>query len=126
MSAAGSSRIQLRSLETYKGTSPTRLKFLYSDFTRQKHSNPESFASSVEWWKRTLETIVLNGWQAGATSASTSAADRLVFHAPGPIIMDNFRMEGVGKPLALTTVIVSGAVALLHRCRTDYYFASEG
>lgn len=107
MTTAGPSRTQLQSLETYQGTSSSRLKFLYSDFTRQRHSNPASFTSNVEWWKRTLEAIVLNGWQSNS-SAESSSPDRLVFHAPGTTIIEQFRLEGVGKPLGLATVIVSG------------------
>ena len=106
MASAGPSRAQLQSISTYKEITPTRLKFLYSDFSGQKHSNPSSFASNVEWWRRTLEAVVVNGWQSRLSPEST-VPDRLVLHAPGPLLADELRMEGAGKPLGLATVIVS-------------------
>lgn len=96
---------QLSSLSTYASQSQSRLKTLYSDFSLQKHSNPTSYASIIEWWRRTLETVVLKGWLA-ESDATSSNFDRLVLHAPGSTFADEFRYEGVGKPLGLPTVIV--------------------
>ncbi|KAI0345138.1 hypothetical protein BDW22DRAFT_1001391 [Trametopsis cervina] len=104
MASVGPSRTQLQKLPTYQDTTSSRLKFLYSDFSRQKQSNPTSFASNVDWWRRTLEAIVLDGWQPH-TSAQAAHPDRLVFHAVGPQVIEQFRVEGVGKPLGLATVI---------------------
>ncbi|GJE87008.1 Snf7-domain-containing protein [Phanerochaete sordida] len=96
MSSPGPSSPRLQSLPTYQGTTPSRLKFLYSDFSGQKHANPGSFASNVDWWRRTLAACVARGWQ---------GPDRLVLHAAGPALTEAFRAEGVGRPLALATVI---------------------
>lgn len=96
---------QLSSLPTYASSSASRLKTLYSDFSRQKQSNPTSYASNIEWWRRTLEVIVLKGWLAESDSKSTHP-DRLVLRASGSTLADNFRYEGVGKPLGLPTVVV--------------------
>ncbi|KAH9935034.1 uncharacterized protein B0H18DRAFT_1082745 [Fomitopsis serialis] len=93
------------SLPTYASSSASRLKTLYSDFSRQKQSNPTSYASNIEWWRRTLEVIVLKGWLAESDSKSTHP-DRLVLRASGSTLADNFRYEGVGKPLGLPTVVV--------------------
>lgn len=41
--------------------------------------------------------------------------DKLVLHATGPVISDEFRMEGVGKPLCLPTVIAE-------LCESKAYF----
>lgn len=96
---------QLSSLSTYASMSQSRLKKLYSDFSLQKHSDPTSYASILEWWRRTLETVVSKGWLA-ESDAAASQTDRLVLHAPGTTLADEFRYEGVGKPLGLPTVIV--------------------
>lgn len=97
---------QLISLPTYASVTNTRLKSLYSDFTYQKHSNPTSYASNIEWWRNTLEAALLRGWLSESSTAS-SAPDRLVLHAYGVTFADRFRVEGVGKPLSIPTVIVS-------------------
>ena len=109
MSASSPNRTQLFNLITYQSTSPTRLKFLYSDFTRHKVSNPSSYASNIEWWRRTLETAVLEGWQAHSTT-DTNHIDRLILHAHGPAFAEVFRLEGVGKPIGLAGVIVSPCI----------------
>ena len=99
---------QLTSLPTYASSSTSRLKSLYSDFTFQKQSNPTSYSSNVEWWRRTLEGALLRGWLSESHNAA-AAPDRLVLHASGVAFADNFRVEGVGKPLSIPTVIVSAA-----------------
>jgi charged multivesicular body protein 7 len=105
MSSTGPSRTQLLSLSTYQSTTPSRLKFLYSDFSGQRQSNPSAFVSNVEWWRRTLEAVVFHGWQ-----SSSDTPDKLVLHAPGPLMAEAYRVEGAGKPLALATVIVSARI----------------
>ncbi|EPQ58042.1 hypothetical protein GLOTRDRAFT_72055 [Gloeophyllum trabeum ATCC 11539] len=89
---------QLSSLLTYTSSSTSRLQALYSDFTRQKQSNPTSYQSNIDWWRRTLEAVVSKGWQHEASQ------DRLILHA-SPSLAEVFRYEGVGKPLSLSTVI---------------------
>ncbi|KAF5380996.1 hypothetical protein D9615_004079 [Tricholomella constricta] len=84
-------------LPPYASTSSSRLHALYSDISRQKYSNPTSYHSNVEWWRKTLELIVSSGLQADTNS-------RLVLHA-GARLMERVRVDGVGKPLALGAVI---------------------
>ena len=103
---------QLTSLPTYASTTTSRLKSLYSDFTYQKHSNPTSYTSNVEWWRNTLEASLLRGWLSDNHGLAT-APDRLVLHAHGVTFADRYRMEGVGKPLSIPTVIVS-VTACMH------------
>ena len=79
-------------------TSRARLKALYSDISRQKTSNPAAFSANVEWWRKTLGTLVAQGLQAGTP-------DVLILHA-GPELIETLRQEGVGKPLGLASVIV--------------------
>ena len=107
------SNIQLTSLPTYNSVSTSRLKALYSDFSLQKHSNPTSYSFNVEWWRRTLEAIVLRGWPS-INQKQSAIPDRLVLHAEGAALSEDFRFEGVGKPLSLPTVIVSGGI----RCQS--------
>ncbi|RDB21152.1 hypothetical protein Hypma_011738 [Hypsizygus marmoreus] len=63
-----------------------------------KHSNPTSYQSTIEWWRKAFESIVRSGFQADSES-------RLSLNA-GRSLMERVRVEGVGKPLALRAVIV--------------------
>ncbi|KAG5647289.1 hypothetical protein DXG03_000826 [Asterophora parasitica] len=89
------------SLPPYTTPSTARLHALYSDISRQKHSNPTSYSSNIEWWRQTLELLVSSGQQQQNPSPDT----RLVLHA-GARLMDRVRVDGVGKPLALGAVVV--------------------
>lgn len=100
-----SAQTRLSSLPTYQAVSQTRLKALYSDFLQQKHANPTSFVTNLEWWRRTLENIVLKGWQSPSEPESSST-DRLILHASGASFSEEFRFEGVGRPLSLAGIIV--------------------
>lgn len=104
--SAGPSPTKLSSLPTYQSTTPSRLRALYSDFSPHKHSNPSSFSSNVEWWRRTLEAAVLKGWQS-PSAVEAATPDRLILHANGPALAEVFRCEAAGKPLSLAAVIVS-------------------
>ncbi|KAL7283383.1 hypothetical protein ACG7TL_002813 [Trametes sanguinea] len=95
---------QLSALPTYASSSTSRLKSLYSDFTYQKHSNPTSYSSNVEWWRRTLESALVRGWLS-QSHGSGATPDRIVLHATGVSFIEHFRVEGVGKPLSIPTVI---------------------
>jgi charged multivesicular body protein 7 len=90
----------LLTLPTYASTSTSRLHSLYADISRQKHSNPSSFQSTVLWWNTTLHAILAKGWQ-------PRSQDKLVLHADHTILPEAFRYEGVGRPLCLATVVVS-------------------
>ncbi|KAL1947890.1 hypothetical protein VTO73DRAFT_13614 [Trametes versicolor] len=98
------SSVPLSTLPTYASSSTSRLKSLYSDFTYQKQSNPTSYASNVEWWRRTLEDMLLRGWLSDTHNANATP-DRIVLHATGVAFTEHFRLEGVGKPLSIPTVI---------------------
>ncbi|OSX65335.1 hypothetical protein POSPLADRAFT_1135526 [Postia placenta MAD-698-R-SB12] len=117
-------RHQRRGLPTYSSTSAQRLKALYSDFSLQKQSNPTSYSSYVEWWRRTLEAVVLKGCLHHGDENLTKP-ERLVLHANGSTLADDFRFEGVGKPLGLPTVIVRetfGSRIQSELCETKSYF----
>ena len=93
------------SVPPYSTTSTPRLQALYSDFSRQKQSNPTSYQSNIEWWRKGLEIIVSSGLQTQHTAEETSKSDRLVLHA-GRELLELVKLPKVGKPLALGAVIV--------------------
>ncbi|KAF8643888.1 hypothetical protein AX16_008904 [Volvariella volvacea WC 439] len=86
----------LYALSPYNTISKSRLQALYADISRQKSSNPVAYQSSIEWWRKALETIVSSGLQEDNS--------RLILHA-GRRLIDGLKYDGVGKPLALGTVI---------------------
>ncbi|KAF8447515.1 Snf7-domain-containing protein [Boletus edulis BED1] len=111
-----SSSVLLPSCSTYASISKPRLQSLYSDISRQKHSNPTSYHAHVDWWQRTLEELVSRGWQTETThpqnGKETDAQDvepenqsnKLVFCARRAVV-DRLRCDGVGKPLGLASTI---------------------
>ncbi|KAJ7120503.1 Snf7-domain-containing protein [Mycena crocata] len=86
----------LLALYPYATTSPSRLQSIYSDISRQKHSNPASYHANIEWWRKALEAIVRSGIQQNGSNLVLSA---------GLGLMDLLRVSGVGKPLALAAVV---------------------
>jgi charged multivesicular body protein 7 len=88
----------LLALPPYATTSPSRLQALYSDISRQKHSNPTSYQANIEWWRKALQLFVSSGLQ-------RESGSRLVLDA-GRNLIEQFRLERVGKPLALGAVVV--------------------
>ena len=94
------------SISPYSTTSTPRLQALYSDFSRQKQSNPTSYHSNIEWWRKGLEAIASSGLQTQQhATEETSKSDRLVLHA-GRELLELVKLPKVGKPLALGAVIV--------------------
>ncbi|KAG6851263.1 hypothetical protein H0H93_011699 [Arthromyces matolae] len=100
---SGSSSSSITSLKPYTSVSTSRLQALYSDISRQKHSNPASYHSNVEWWQRVLELIVSSGLQEELLQS------RLVLSC-GPRLLERTRIKGVGKPLALGTVVAPKSI----------------
>lgn len=97
----------LKVLPTYLNTSQSRLQALYSDVSRQRHSNPSSYHSHVGWWQKTLETLVSRGLQKQPhLESSEQEPNRLILRA-GHGLVEELRFPGVGKPLGLGAVIVS-------------------
>ncbi len=89
---------RLSTLPTYSTASTTRLKALYSDISRQKHSNPTSFQTNVDWWKRTLTDFVGHGLQPSSSDVLSLTVSRS--------LQENLRYNGAGKPLGLASVVV--------------------
>lgn len=126
----------IASLPPFSTTSIPRLQALYSDFSRQKHSNPTSYNANVEWWRKALEVLVSSGMQRSAhTNAPTATpqrrqrnakaedadlsgerdsirSDRLVLHG-GRELLDCAKIPKVGKPLSLGAVLVRYTLLIL-------------
>ena len=89
----------LSSLPSYNGLSNSRIQSLYSDISRQKHSNPTTYNANITWWHSTLEAIASRGWL-------PNTPDRLILRVEQSLL-ETLKYERVGKPLCLGTVIVS-------------------
>lgn len=98
----------LSSHSIFQSTSKARLQALYSDFARQKQSNPSAFHANVEWWRKTLEGLLDSGLLRGTVGDSES---RLVLQADRSLL-DCVKLDKIGKPLAIGTVIVSHSNSL--------------
>ncbi len=104
-------------LPPFSTTSTARLQALYSDFSRQKQSNPTSYHANVEWWRKALEALVSSGKQDFRSPlqfedddrydsmTKIGSCDRLVLHA-GRALIERVKIPRVGKPLALGNVVV--------------------
>ncbi|KAH9035493.1 Snf7-domain-containing protein [Lactarius pseudohatsudake] len=82
-----SSPSTLSSLPSYNGLSKSRIQSLYSDISRQKHSNPTAYGSNITWWR-----------------FHTGSPNTLILHADQSLL-ESLRYGGAGKPLCLGTVI---------------------
>ncbi|KAF7778602.1 hypothetical protein Agabi119p4_2947 [Agaricus bisporus var. burnettii] len=91
----------LSSHSIFQSTSKARLQALYSDFARQKQSNPSAFHANVEWWRKTLEGLLDSGLLRGTVGDSES---RLVLQADRSLL-DCVKLDKIGKPLAIGTVV---------------------
>jgi charged multivesicular body protein 7 len=92
-------------LSSYSTTPLTRLPALYSNVTSRKHSDPASYHSAVDWWRRVLEEYVFSGLQDRLLPETWRGSSLILRAWPG--LLDVFRVEGAGKPLALGSIIVS-------------------
>ncbi|KAF7338138.1 hypothetical protein MVEN_02038600 [Mycena venus] len=111
-----SSSPALLALPPYATTSPSRLQSIYSDISRQKHSNPASYNANIEWWRRALEAITRAGIQQRGSNLVLTADTGL---------MDLLRISGVGKPLALSTVVAELRTQKSIFTRSDFLNSKE-
>ncbi|KAJ7097750.1 Snf7-domain-containing protein [Mycena belliarum] len=106
----------LLALPPYASTGPSRLQALYSDISRQKHSNPASYHANIEWWRSALEAIARSGIQQHGSKLGLTA---------GPSLLDLLRVSGVGKPLALPAVVTELRSQKLLFTREDFMNSKE-
>ena len=78
-----------------------RLPSLYSDFSLQRHTNPDGYAANVAVWEEALQKAAA----AGFLPASGDAHDTLSLRTGEPLLR-SFETKEWGRPLALETVIV--------------------
>jgi len=117
----------------FSTTSPARLQALYSDFSRQKQSNPTSYHANVDWWKKALEALVSSGKQEREVVRDGGGdgghddddlpmkSERLVLHA-GRDLIERLKIPKVGKPLALGAVLVRFFFSLLFPSSVSYHY----
>lgn len=91
------------SIDVFANTSKARLQALYSDFSRQRQSNPTAFQANVEWWRKALSALLNNGFQQDSNGIIEC---RLVLQANRGLL-DRLKLEKIGKPLAMGAVVVS-------------------
>jgi charged multivesicular body protein 7 len=94
----------LLALRPFSDTSTSRLQSLYSDISRQKFSNPDSYQTNITWWHTALQELVWSGLQPPNGRAATP--NRLSLNA-GMELVDALKLQGVGKPLAIGHIVVS-------------------
>ncbi|KAJ3542861.1 hypothetical protein NMY22_g3353 [Coprinellus aureogranulatus] len=105
------------SLPAFSAASTPRLRSLYSDFSRQKSSNPTAYHSNIQWWRKALEDLVSagacaeeegipsrhSGDESGIDHDPRSRGSRLILHADDA--MRNYlRIATIGRPSALGTI----------------------
>ena len=82
--------------------SKSRLQALYSDFSRQKQSNPTSFHANVDWWRRVLKALVHSDNQHISRKKESS---RIALQADHDLL-ERLKVEKIGKPLAMGAILV--------------------
>ncbi|KAG5724008.1 hypothetical protein E4T56_gene11238 [Termitomyces sp. T112] len=117
MPDSSSSISPILSLHPFSATSTSRLQALYSDISRQKHSNPTSYYSNIEWWRQVLELAVGSGMQIETPSR--------ILLSCGPRLMDQVRVKGVGKPLALGAVVTELQLNKVLITRSEFLSAQK-
>ncbi|KAH9980991.1 hypothetical protein BGW80DRAFT_303011 [Lactifluus volemus] len=99
--------LPLSSFPSHNGLPTPRIQPLYSDISRQKHSNPTTYSSNVAWWHSTLESITSRGWL-------PSTPDRLILHADQSLL-ETLRYEGAAIfkcfPLNIRTQVATYRIA---------------
>ncbi|KAJ7271980.1 Snf7-domain-containing protein [Mycena haematopus] len=115
-STPNASPASLALLPIFATTPPSRLQSLYSDISRQKHSNPTAYNANIEWWRKALEAITRSGiQQRGSNLVLTADAS----------LMDLLRVSGVSKPLALSAVVTELRAQKSLFTRSDFLNSRE-
>jgi charged multivesicular body protein 7 len=78
-----------------------RLPSLYSDFTLQRHTNPDGYAANVAAWERALQKAA----KAGLIPTPGDMHDTLSIRT-GEDLLRSLETKEWGRPLALERVIV--------------------
>lgn len=107
--------MSLLSLPPFATLSPARQRALYSDFAPQRTTNPPGFKANVAWWSTLLLLASERGLDLGPADAqddlvaglgeSAGRGSGLVLDV-GEKLVEQLRVSGGGRPLALGTVVV--------------------
>jgi hypothetical protein len=79
-----------------------RIQSLYSDLARQQQSNPTGYTANLEWWRHTLQSVVV---ERGLQPTGQPNPDRLVLYV-NQSLSDAFMWDKVGRPRGLSVGIV--------------------
>ncbi|OJD18649.1 hypothetical protein AJ78_01345 [Emergomyces pasteurianus Ep9510] len=95
-------------LENEESFRRARLPSLYSDFSTQRHTNPDGYATNVAAWQRALAHAALAGVihssSSGSTEEAAARSDLLVLRTGNSLITELDAQEW-GRPVALQSVI---------------------
>jgi hypothetical protein len=89
------------------------MQSLYSDLGRQKASNPSGYAANLGWWRGVLVEVVKRDLQ-----PSGGEANSLVLRVDQEF-SDALRVEKVGRPAGLGTVVVRKPHLFNRQCFVD-------
>ncbi|KAK2774909.1 hypothetical protein FQN53_003385 [Emmonsiellopsis sp. PD_33] len=109
-------RINPRKLTTQSTNNRARLPSLYSDFSTQRHTNPDGYATNIAAWQRALAHAALAGVIHSSSSSASgrhghseedtacNKSDLLVLRVNNALIAELETAEW-GRPVALGTVV---------------------
>ncbi|KAL8769984.1 MAG: hypothetical protein Q9209_004231 [Squamulea sp. 1 TL-2023] len=86
-----------------------RIPSLFSDFTAQKHSNPDGYHANVNIW----EEVLCRAARAGLISGQDGIPRRLSLET-GPYLSQKLESSEWGRPLAINAVIEVAGKVLTH------------
>ncbi|KAI5292704.1 hypothetical protein KEM52_006130, partial [Ascosphaera acerosa] len=100
-------------LENQEGFRENRLPSLYSDFSTQRHSNPDGFATNVAAWQQALAQAALAGRLTATTTPAASSearrqhagGDAVCVLRAGDQLVSALETRRYGRPVALQCVI---------------------
>ena len=82
---------------------------LYSDFTVQRHTNPDGYTANVAAWEEALQEAA----RAGLLHAPCDAHDTFLLKT-GEDLLQSLETKEWGRPLALDAVIVGERLSLAY------------
>lgn len=106
-------------LETDKLTYRARLPSLYSDFSTQRHTNPDGYATNAAAWQRALAHAALAGVIHSSSGSrhhgddGVAKSDLLVLRT-GNALMAELETQEWGRPVALQSAIVCYRDTYIH------------
>ncbi len=91
-----------------------RIPSLFSDFTVQRHTNPDGYYANVNIW----EEVLCRAARAGLVVGRDGTVHRLSLET-GPYLLQKLESSEWGRPLAINAVIVGTCSRYLHSPSTS-------